>query len=496
MRLTEYIKGQLAGGVVTEAVNLRDFQKACALIRSYLGKRGIYTIPVSKTLMIGSRQKTAIAVFTTNGTGAVFLWDMQSNMGSSEVDSVYFTDDMDEFLSYWYEDTHVDLNMKCGVILNGASITKAVRLVEDVLTGKVRMSYRALVDFVSGARMYEGYAVMEDALADIKKKKAALYMRIRSWNRKGKDTTELQKQYDDVVSQYNVLKTSAVDRPKVSILPDVEVSKAQAFFEDDMRATPEERFDDMKSYIYNVITGIRPLALICGAPGVGKTFRVMQAVEGTKKQLGRDYLILKGRCTPTALFIAAFEMRKENQLLIIDDCDSIFKDNDSINLIKAMYDSSDRRIVTWAVSRPPEVDAEKGELLGIIPNEKGKYFLPRDFEYKGGGIIITNLRAGMIDTAIRNRALICDLDFTTDEIIGLIRGIAPKIKPNEISAEAKERAIAYLEDLVKKGAPVELSIRTFTLCAGMYMSDAPEKAIQRRINEQMRLQSARGGRRY
>ena len=63
--------------------------------------------------------------------------------------------------------------------------------------------------------------------------------------------------------------------------------------------------------------------------------------------------------------------------------------------------------------------------------------------------------------------------------------------------EEKEKALAYLEELAEQGAPVELSIRSFTSCADIFMSDdAPEKAIKRRIREQMKNQFLRGGKKY
>ena len=127
---------------------------------------------------------------------------------------------------------------------------------------------------------------------------------------------------------------------------------------------------------------------------------------------------------------------------------------------------------------------------------KGIWRYPKNFEYNGGVIIITNMNAGQIDTAIRSRALICDLNFTTAEVLDLVRDLSPHIAPEILSPEAKERALHYLEELADSGAPMEISIRSFTLCAKQYMSNAPEKAIERRIKEQMKLKFLRGGKRY
>ena len=182
----------------------------------------------------------------------------------------------------------------------------------------------------------------------------------------------------------------------------------------------------------------------------------------------------------------------------MDDCDSVFKDGDAINLLKAAFDSSDERWVSWNISSPIPMPTELAEVCddAVWNENKNRWEYPKEFLYEGGGIVITNFNAGQIDTAIRNRALICDLSFTVQEVLDLIRGLAPKIGVGVVSTEAKERALDYLQYLADRKAPVELSIRSFTLCAELYMSDAPEKSIRRMINEQMRLQFARGGHKY
>lgn len=291
-----------------------------------------------------------------------------------------------------------------------------------------------------------------------------------------------------------------------TLLHDNDTETIEGSFEEEIKATPEERFDDMISYIYNVISGIRPLAVICGAPGVGKTFRIMQAIKQTKSKIdtgnvmthGVDYGLIKGKSTPAHLYSMMHDFKNEGQLLILDDADEIVKDPTAINLIKACCDSSDERWVSYGTSRPPEMSEEQAFKCDDAegPDNKGRFFYPKEFETKGGMIIITNMNAGQIDTAIKNRALLCDLNFTTDEVLDIVRKLSPKIKPDVLSKESKEKALAYLQELADKKVPMEISIRSFTLVAGLYSSNAPEAAIQRRIREQMKLQFARGGKKY
>ena len=183
----------------------------------------------------------------------------------------------------------------------------------------------------------------------------------------------------------------------------------------------------------------------------------------------------------------------------MDDCDKVLKDETSINLIKAATDSDDERVVSYGSSRAPECPAAIAELhpeWNLEMDSKGRYYYPQGFVFQGSLVIITNMRAGMIDTAIRNRALICDLDFTTDEILQIIENLAPDIEPEHIGMPAKIKAIEYLKKLAVKGTDMEISIRSFMTCAGLYECCDDDSACERRIKEQMKLQFAAGGKRY
>lgn len=501
MDLSSFIKESV--GPIHEAVRSRDIEKAIGLISSYLRKRKIYTVPNIFNMTINGKNKLAVYVFNEKAEGGLFVWDLAA---SAQVEAVMFTKDFNEaFLTSHYPDnaTH---NYDVYVEAKGANTVQMCKLVEAVLTGKIAMKPEAIRAQIKDAQLFESTIFTEKVvteakdphIAELERKKGNLYQRIRDAKKKGKDTSDLQTQYDQLAAELAEARVAIQGNVPVTATTNKEVEEVNNFFEDEERATPEERFDDMKNYIYNIIAGRRPLALLCGAPGVGKTFRVMQAVKGTGKEHNRDYKLLKGKCTPSALYTALHDYKDKGKLIIMDDCDSVFKDGDAINLLKAAFDSSDERWVSWNISSPIPMPTELAEACDdAVWNElKNRWEYPKEFLYEGGGIVITNFNAGQIDTAIRNRALICDLSFTVQEVLDLIRGLAPKIGVGTVSTEAKERALEYLQELADKKAPVELSIRSFTLCAELYMSDAPEKSIKRMINEQMRLQFARGGRKY
>ena len=121
---------------------------------------------------------------------------------------------------------------------------------------------------------------------------------------------------------------------------------------------------------------------------------------------------------------------------------------------------------------------------------------PKSFITEGSMIIITNKNAGQIDTAVRNRGLLCDLQFTVEECLGLIKDLMPHIMPTKLSIDAKYKALAYLTNLAEKKAKMDISIRSFTTAAKVYEDVDDDKQADRMIKEQMALQAARGGRRY
>lgn len=512
MDLSSFIKencGRIVfGNLINEAIRSRDIEKALNLMSSYLRKRKIYTIPTVSQFKIDGSRKLGVYVFNEKDEGALFVWDLAA---SAQVETVLFTKKFNE--AYLTSVNGDDFTYDLYVQAKGANTVQICKLVEAVLTGKIPMTKDATLSFIADSQIFESdeeeaaniTEASDSVLADLKRQRENLRARIKHAERKGKDTSSLQAEFDAIAKKMADARLSVQSGVTVTATVDNDVDAYQEMFEEEERATPEERFDDMRYYINNVIAGIRPLALLCGAPGVGKTFRVKQNIKTAASRIHSgpmeqnvDWLLLKGSCTPTALYKSMHDYKNPGQLIVFDDCDSVFKDQEAINLLKAAYDSDDERWVSWNTAAPIPMPQELAEQCDdAVWNElKNRWEYPKQFLYEGGGIIITNFRAGQIDTAIRNRALICDLDFTTDEIIDLIRGLSPKIMPDVLTPEAKEQALDFLKELADKKAPVELSIRSFTLCAGIFGSDAPDKVKKRQITEQMRLQSARGGKKY
>ncbi len=112
--------------------------------------------------------------------------------------------------------------------------------------------------------------------------------------------------------------------------------------------------------------------IVSGPPGLGKTHVVTEAVESHAAY----HTFLSGIASPAGLYRTLHETRDAGSVCIIDDCDTIFSDLGSLNILKAACDSTKRRILRWSS------DYSFG---------KDKEHIEKTFEFKGTVIFITNI---------------------------------------------------------------------------------------------------------
>lgn len=495
MNLSEFLK-ESCGPMLFEAFQNKDLQKAISLTRAYLRKHNFEVWSMGLDFTISGNDSICVPVYNSKTSrGALMVWTRGEE--TSGIHSIVFTENLNDVLmAYVTGESAKGIEVET----KGANTIQCIKLIEAVLSAEVDMNGGDIKKWIRGSQLYEGTedipaSVNEDAVADIQRRRHNVGQRLGKVRRAGGDITELQRQYDELTAEWNEAK--AVINPGATIEKSepASLSKWEEYLAQQEKATPEERFEDMNAYVTSVILSRRPLALLCGAPGVGKTFRVLKNIKSAGLVMNKDYFLLKGKCTPTALFKALHDYKDKGKVVLFDDCDSIFKDEDAINLLKAAYDSSDERWVSWNTSAAIPMDEELAQECddAVWNDAKSRWEYPKQFLYQGGGVVITNWRAGQIDTAIRNRALICDLDFSIKEVLELVESIIPHLDCEESSAK---KALDFLYKLADLEAPLEISIRSFLICSGQYSSGAPDKVCERRIIEQMKNLSAHGGKKY
>jgi len=351
--------------------------------------------------------------------------------------------------------------------------------------------------------------VNEDEKEDIKKYKKQKQVTAHDAYVHRKDSQEAKNYYEKVDAEYKAvknaiaggaetweeLKLATKTNVKVQLEIDEKINELQEKLEKEAEEheDPDTVFKKMQGYVKMVIKGLTPAVILCGAPGVGKTYRVKQLLKANGYNEGHNLFTIKGKCTPRMLYLAMYDHKDKKDILLIDDADSLVgpgAPEDCINILKAALDSTsddEGRLVSYSVSGPLKDD----EGLEI----------PKRFYYNGGVIVITNWNAGKLDTALRGRSYVQDIHFSVKEVLEIINKLMPAIDPAHLSPKSKMKAYEYLVDLAEKGSEMEISIRTFGLCAKIYEScnndpDFGDEVAQMMIKEQMRLQAQRGGHKY
>ena len=175
----------------------------------------------------------------------------------------------------------------------------------------------------------------------------------------------------------------------------------------DRIATRFAVLDDMSAAAIN--GDIRAM-IVSGPPGVGKSF-------GVETQMNKAVLfdqiagkplrfnIIKGAMTALGLYAQLYKFSDNKNVLVFDDCDSVFADDLSLNILKAALDSGKHRKICWN---------SDSRLL----REEG---IPNQFNFAGSAIFITNLKFSSVKSkklqdhleALQSRCHFLDLTINT-----------------------------------------------------------------------------------
>ena len=137
-----------------------------------------------------------------------------------------------------------------------------------------------------------------------------------------------------------------------------------------------ERFDILDALTQSCIDGDARALIISGPAGLGKSFSVEKRLAEWDPN-GINYTIVKGYVRATGLVKLLYQYREAGQVLVFDDADAIFFDDVSLNLLKAVCDTTERRSVSWL---------SEGSLI----DEETAIRIPRSFEFQGTIIFISN----------------------------------------------------------------------------------------------------------
>ena len=211
---------------------------------------------------------------------------------------------------------------------------------------------------------------------------------------------------------------------------------------------PQVMFNNLERLTKMVGRGIQPSLVLTGMAGVGKTHLVKETLKGMGLSESSDFVHFKGRTTAAGLYITLYN--NYNKIVVFDDCDSVFKDDDAVNILKAALDSYDTRRISYISSKP-------------LKDEFGNP-LPSQFEFTGRIIFISNINQSKLDEAIRSRSFVADITMNTTQMFQRMEQLMESME-RSIPLAAKQQALEIMKSLDSKYAGIEVNLRSFIKAA-------------------------------
>lgn len=271
--------------------------------------------------------------------------------------------------------------------------------------------------------------------------------------------------YDDIIAfmdgDFNILNENTQTDTDFKKAPDEEVDMKG--FKKDILNQDIDVFESIKLYTAQVAFGVSNSLVISGLPGLGKTFDV----EDTLNQMRIDYIPVSGDITTSGLYEILFKNR--DKLILFDDMDSVFDNKESINLLKAVLDTKSKRKVSRILKTHFDSFGMSDEEIQKIYVETDK--LPKQFEFTGRIIFITNVPGDELDSALISRSLFVDVNPNFDEVLKRINTIIPNIKPN-VNISVKKEIVDFMilmNETYELRFPVNL--RTFIHCLNIRVAN-------------------------
>lgn len=230
--------------------------------------------------------------------------------------------------------------------------------------------------------------------------------------------------------------------------------------------TIDQKFKMMEQLIKMTVRGSSKGMLITGRGGIGKTYTVLDVLNRMGKtdwlkaraeagitditsddeddvieekvkhlaDLGEkgDYVIFKGYASAPALYRLLYEHK--HRIIIFDDCDSILKNEDAVNVMKGALDTYEERWVSW------NTNATVSDL-------------PPCFKFEGQVIIISNSEMEKVNEAVRTRCFKVDVSMTPEQRVERMRSVLPNIMP-EVDMRFKEEALELMTENLHIAADV------------------------------------------
>ena len=217
-----------------------------------------------------------------------------------------------------------------------------------------------------------------------------------------------------------------------------------------------DRFDMLKDMTKAVKKGDVRAMIVSGPPGVGKSHGVEEVLDryATMELMGgtKQHEVIKGATSAIGLYCKLYKMADKGKVVVFDDCDSIFADELSLNILKAALDSKKTRTIHW------NTDSFKLRNEGV----------PDSFRFEASAIFITNLKFDKVKGKLREHLEALEsrchyMDLTIDSERDKILRIKQVVQDGMLDAynlddTVKEEIMEFVD--ANKKRLRELSLRT------------------------------------
>lgn len=228
-----------------------------------------------------------------------------------------------------------------------------------------------------------------------------------------------------------------------------------------------QRFEVYSTVVTGVIKGTIKSLIVSGAPGIGKTFILDEKLR-IAQGLGKiRYSLLTGTASAIGLYFALYEHSKPGDVLVLDDLDAIFNDQEALNLLKGALDTGRPRSITWMTNSS-----------FLKENE-----IPREFIFEGSIVFVSNLdfdkiveKANKLSphfAALISRCVYLDLGIhEQEEIMVRIKQVVTGTNIMSTLGVSKEHGLEILDWMNSHtGKLRNISIRTIIQLANFILTD-------------------------
>lgn len=264
----------------------------------------------------------------------------------------------------------------------------------------------------------------------------------------------------------------SMDMLPVGVIPTVPEEDKRT--EKDIESDIDERFAALDRMAFGIAEGKYHALIASGNPGIGKTYTLEYILEGAAQEGKINLTVVHGFVRATGLYRLLWEARESNSVLLLDDSDSVFDDEISLNLLKGALDSTRRRNISWRSEKVFETDS--GEEI------------PNNFDFAGSVVFITNKdfdreiqRENKLKPhleALISRSFYLDLNLAfPKELMVRIKSVINKTDMlNDLSDDGKKAIITYMEKNMTHMR--ELSLRMALKLANLWRGSKSVKSFE------------------